>query len=48
MDHEEHGRDTPVDTDDAEPDKYDVITAQLNGIEMFFEQLTVHVAVDNE
>ena len=48
MEHEEHGGDTPVDTEDAEPDEDDVITAQLDGIEMFFEQLTIRVAVDNE
>jgi hypothetical protein len=37
-----------VDLDDAEPDEDDVIADHLNSLEMFFQQLSVRAATEDQ
>lgn len=48
MDSDWGGDDLDADLDAAEPDEDDVVAEHLNSLEMFFEQLTVCAATENE
>ena len=47
MDSDQVGDDLDADLDTTEPDEDDVVE-HLNSLEMFFEQLTVRAAIENE